>query len=609
MPKIPVIPKTLPSFLWHFSKRYKYYLSGLVLVAFYYASYMSLSPYIVKVIIDRVTDTLTNPEDLYSKVLGPTIAYVLLSFSVVLVFRAYDLLMLKAIPQIKADIVAEMFDYLQHHSYNYFQQHFSGSLSNKISDISKGAGTIISNIIDHFLARALALLIGTLTLLSVHYYFAIVLILWAAGFVFVSIFMSSRSQSLAKIFSESRSALMGKIVDSITNIMNIKLFARGDYESKYLRNVLKESVAKDQALHQYLLRIKTFQGLSIAVLITAMTSLLLYMRSQNLVTVGDFALVLNLTMAIVDETFFLARELVTFSDEWGTCSQALSLLTTPHEMPDPPQAKQLIVAKGEIAFENVYFCYKKGQNLFSDKSLVIKAGEKVGLVGFSGSGKSTFVNLIMRFFDIEKGQILIDGQNISQVTQDSLRSQIAMIPQDPLLFHRNLLENIRYGRLDATDEEVVASAKQAHCHQFAEKFKEGYATLVGERGMKLSGGQRQRIAIARAILKNAPILILDEATSALDSVTENFIQESLTMLMQGRTTIVIAHRLSTLFHMDRILVFHEGRIIEDGTHQDLLNQDGHYAKLWNMQAGGFLGVNKRKAAAPARQPISTPTTT
>jgi ATP-binding cassette subfamily B protein len=563
---------------------------------------MSLSPYIVKVIIDRVTDTIVHPEDLYSTVLAPTIAYVLLSFSVVLVFRGYDLLMLKVIPRLKADIVSEMFDYLQHHSYSYFQQNFSGNLSNKISDISKGAGTIISNIIDHFLARALALLIGTLTLLSVHRYFAFVLVLWAIVFVSVSIFMSSRSQTLAKFFSESRSSLIGKLVDSITNIMNIKLFARGDFESGYMRKALKETVAKDQDLHQYLLRIKTFQGLSIAVLISSMTSLLLYMRSNSMVTVGDFALVLNLTMAIVDETFLLARELVTFSEEWGTCSQALSLLTTPHEMLDRPNAKPLKVTRGEIAFENVHFCYKKGQNLFSDKSIVIKAGEKVGLVGFSGSGKSTFVNLIMRFFDIEKGQILIDGQNISHVTQDSLRGQIAMIPQDPMLFHRNLMENIRYGRLEASDEEVIACSKQAHCHLFVEKLKEGYLTLVGERGIKLSGGQRQRIAIARAILKNAPILILDEATSALDSVTENFIQESLAMLMQGRTTIVIAHRLSTLFHMDRILVFHEGRIIEEGTHQELINQDGHYAKLWNMQAGGFLGVNKRKAQATATAP-------
>lgn len=209
-------------------------------------------------------------------------------------------------------------------------------------------------------------------------------------------------------------------------------------------------------------------------------------------------------------------------------------------------------------------------------------------MGFSGSGKSTFVNLILRFYDLEGGRILIDGQDIAQVTQDSLHSQIAMIPQDTSLFHRTLMENIRYGRLDATDEEVLQASQKAHCHEFIAQLYEGYDALVGERGVKLSGGQRQRIAIARAILKNARIVILDEATSSLDSLTEKYIQESLRQLMAGRTTIVIAHRLSTLRDMDRILVFHEGQVIEDGAHEELLRNGGHYAKLWDMQAGGFL---------------------
>lgn len=239
-------------------------------------------------------------------------------------------------------------------------------------------------------------------------------------------------------------------------------------------------------------------------------------------------------------------------------------------------------------FNKVHFRYKKASSIFTDKSIVINPGEKVGLVGFSGSGKSTFVNLILRFFDIDSGQILIDGQDIKKVTQESLRSHIAMIPQDPVLFHRTLMENIRYGRIEATDAEVIECSKKAHCHEFIEKLAEGYQALVGERGVKLSGGQRQRIAIARALLKNAPILILDEATSSLDSVTENYIQESLKLLMCARTTIVIAHRLSTLFDMDRILVFCDGSIVEDGTHKELIAiEDGHYAELWNMQAGGF----------------------
>jgi ATP-binding cassette subfamily B protein len=244
---------------------------------------------------------------------------------------------------------------------------------------------------------------------------------------------------------------------------------------------------------------------------------------------------------------------------------------------------------GHITFDKVKFHYKDTKPLFENKSIEIEAGQKVGLVGYSGGGKSTFVHLILRLYDVTHGSILIDGQDIKSVSQDSLRENIAMIPQDPSLFHRSLRENIRYGRIDATDEEVMEAAKKAHAHEFIEKLPQGYDALVGERGVKLSGGQRQRIAIARAILKNAPILIMDEATSQLDSLTEALIQESLWQLMEHKTTLVIAHRLSTLLHMDRILVFDQGKIVEDGNHNDLLSKGGLYKNLWNAQVGGFLG--------------------
>jgi ATP-binding cassette subfamily B protein len=281
---------------------------------------------------------------------------------------------------------------------------------------------------------------------------------------------------------------------------------------------------------------------------------------------------------------------------------------TPTEITDAKDAATLKCEHGKIQFKTVQFHYHGSQQvldtgiaadtavpdiLFQNKSITIAAGQKVGLVGYSGGGKSTFVNLILRFYDVTAGAILIDGQDIRTVTQDSLRANIAMIPQDPSLFHRSLLDNIRYGRINATDTEVIAAAKRAHAHEFIAKLPNGYNSLVGERGIKLSGGQRQRIAIARAILKNAPILILDEATSQLDSVTEKLIQESLWELMQHKTTIVIAHRLSTLLHMDRILVFDQGKIVADGTHNELLAQAGGlYQQLWQAQVGGFLGYNK-----------------
>ena len=282
-----------------------------------------------------------------------------------------------------------------------------------------------------------------------------------------------------------------------------------------------------------------------------------------------------------------------FNQAVGKCKQSLINLIMPHELKDEQEAANLVVTKGQIVFSGVKFHYHGTQTLFQNKSVAIDAGQKVGLVGYSGSGKSTFVNLILRLYEVADGQILIDDQNIRQITQDSLRANITMIPQEPSLFHRRLMENIRYSRIEASDEEVIEAAKKAHAHEFISKLSQGYESLVGERGIKLSGGQRQRIAIARAILKNAPILILDEATSQLDSVTESNIQDSLWDLMQAKTTIVIAHRLSTLLHMDRILVFDNGHIVEDGTHSQLLHHQGLFKTLWDAQVGGFL-PNKKK---------------
>ncbi len=272
------------------------------------------------------------------------------------------------------------------------------------------------------------------------------------------------------------------------------------------------------------------------------------------------------------------------------------------EVLDGADAQPLRVTHGAIAIEALDFAYLDTRPVFAGLNLRIPGGQKVGFVGYSGSGKSTLLNLLLRLYEPQRGQILIDGQAIASATQESLRQQIAMIPQDPMLFHRSLLENIRYGRLDATDDEVIAAAQQAHAHEFILETEDGYQSLVGERGVKLSGGQRQRIALARAIVKNAPILLLDEATSALDSVTERHIQDSLAQLMQGKTVLVIAHRLSTLARLDRIVVFHHGAIIEDGSPAELLARNGHYARMWAMQAGGFLPEDEASAAsAPSTQ--------
>jgi ATP-binding cassette subfamily B protein len=299
-------------------------------------------------------------------------------------------------------------------------------------------------------------------------------------------------------------------------------------------------------------------------------------------------MVAGLAILLIEAARGLSRSFLEFFEYLGNISDGVRIFVTPHEIVDQPDAPPLQVDQGRISFRAVSFTYPEGLPVFRHLDVEIQPRQHVGLVGFSGSGKSTFVNLILRLFEPGDGQIEIDGQDILGVTQDSLRENISMIPQDPQLFHRTLMENIRYGRLDATDDEVIAAAKAAHADEFIRQTEKGYDSLVGERGVKLSGGQRQRIAIARAILKDAPILILDEATSSLDSITEKHIQAGLEYLMQGKTVVVVAHRLSTIAHLDRILVFDQGQIVEDGSHAELLKRDGHYARLWNMQAGGFL---------------------
>ena len=314
---------------------------------------------------------------------------------------------------------------------------------------------------------------------------------------------------------------------------------------------------------------------------------------------------MTINIAIVDRLWSLSKDFSKLTELLGSITQGLSLVYTPIEIKDKKNAKALHVTSGAITFQNVRFQYRGEEPLFQNNSVDILAGQKVGLVGRSGSGKTTFINLILRLFEIKSGAITIDGQNIQDVTQESLRAQIAIIPQNPVLFHRTIRENIRYGRHDASDMEVVSASKKTFCHAFIKKMPDQYNTIVGERGLKLSGGQRQRIAIARAFLKNAPVLILDEATSGLDALTESDIQKSFETLMANKTTLVIAHRLSTLRSMDRILVFDRGNIVEDGTHRSLLARPTLYKELWDAQVGDFLPLEKRKRSQtpPKKKPL------
>jgi ATP-binding cassette subfamily B protein len=315
--------------------------------------------------------------------------------------------------------------------------------------------------------------------------------------------------------------------------------------------------------------------------------ILITLYTQNLATIGDFAFVSSTFIGVIHNIWHLMDQYVRFSEMHGKCIQALDIMSL-HEIEDAANAADVLQFNGAITFKNVTFSHTDGEALFSNKSIEIPAKQKVGLVGFSGSGKSTFINLILRLYEIDRGEIMIDQHHIHDVKLASLRAAVSLIPQDPSLLNRSIKENIQYGCFSASDEQIIEASKLAHAHSFISDLPQGYDTVVGEKGAKLSGGQKQRIAIARAILKQAPILILDEATSALDSVTENFIQDSLNLLFKNRTTLVIAHRLSTLSMMDRILVFDKGEIVEDGNHIELLSLGGQYAKMWALQSGGFI---------------------
>ena len=418
-------------------------------------------------------------------------------------------------------------------------------------------------------------------------FLALIVGIWIAVHFTLCWIFTLKCAKYSYLHGESRSTLVGKVVDSLTNNFVVNLFFRFRFEKDHIAHYQKEEQKANRLAQTYSAKMFTALSIAFVVEIVTLTWFIVFYWTHGKISTGEvvqlFYTILNLSMVV----WVIADKAPEFFQSLGIAKQALAVMQDPQDILDPPHAIDLSIKRGEIVFENVSFCYGE-KKIFQNKNLQIGAGEKVGLVGYSGAGKSTFVNLILRFFSLEKGRILIDGQDIARVTLESLRQQVALIPQDPILFHRSLEDNIRYGRVEASQKEVIEAAKLAHCDEFIKKCSDGYQTLVGERGTKLSGGEKQRIAIARAMLLKAPILILDEATSALDSVTEKYIQESLEKLMANRTTIVVAHRLSTLSKMDRILVFDQGKVIEQGSHLELLSKKGHYAHMWHMQAGGFL---------------------
>ncbi|MDO8954889.1 MAG: ABC transporter ATP-binding protein [Gammaproteobacteria bacterium] len=582
------IPKSMFRFFIYYLAKQRLAFIGGFLCAAVWALNENFFPYFIKKIVNTTANFKGARSDIYPHIFWPITLLLGFWIAMSVANRIQGYLMAYAMPRLKASIRQDMFDYVREHSHHYFADNFAGSIANKISDLPSSAERILDVVIYNFIGIGMALAISIVFLWGVKPIFALAMLGWVIVHFGISQFYMKRGNALSEQHADANTLLSGKIVDSLSNITNVRLFAANSFEGDYFKPFQIDEIKKSQTAQFLQEKMRIWQGLASAVLTAAVMYLLVYGWVNAWVTLGDFTLVSMLVFGMLGMIWYVSFQLTMYVQERGKFKAALELVSRAHEVFDSPDAKPLIVSRGELEFKQVSFYYQRNKNIFDKQNLLIPAGQKIGLVGFSGSGKTTFVNLILRLYDINAGQILIDGQDIAKVTQDSLHQNIAMIPQDSSLFHRSLMENIRYGRLDATDEEVIAAAKQAHCDEFIHQLSEGYHTLVGERGIKLSGGQRQRIAIARAILKNAAILILDEATSALDSVTEILIQASLNQLMQNRTTIVIAHRLSTLANMDRILVFNQGEIVEDGSHQQLLANNGHFAELWQLQKDGFL---------------------
>ncbi|MBS0272175.1 MAG: ABC transporter ATP-binding protein [Proteobacteria bacterium] len=585
-----IVPsKTLYGFVFFFVKKQ---WVKLLLTQFFWLAWsvdQTIFPLLFGKIVDGITNYVGDRGQAWLVLKTPILGALVLWIGIEVAFRVGGILLAYAFPKMDKQIRMHMFSHMQDQSHAYFSTNFAGNISTKISDMVDSLNHILQLIITLFVPVCVAVVIATIIFYQMNPFFASVLLGWAFIHVGVSITYSFRCSYYSHIHSETRSRLNGRIVDSLTNYFAVKIFANKRYELNYVGQLQKQEERQNNQQLLYIEKVRavlgviTFCGPGIA-----LNGYAYWCWVNHWITVGDIVIIFNTSWNIIMMLWWSSIELPNVFKEIGICRQALTLMQAPITLADAPDANELKVTKGKIQFQKVHFQYENASSLFSNKSIVIHPGQRVGLVGYSGSGKTTFVNLILRLFDIQSGHICIDDQDIAMVTQESLRRSIALIPQDPSLFHRTLFENIRYGRPEASDEEVIVAAQKAHAHEFIMNLPEGYHTLVGERGIKLSGGQRQRVAIARAILKDAPILILDEATSALDSVTEAQIQESLSNLMKDRTTIVIAHRLSTLLHMDRLLVFEQGKIVEDGKHEILVAKKSLYQSLWKAQVGGFL---------------------
>jgi ATP-binding cassette, subfamily B, multidrug efflux pump len=487
--------------------------------------------------------------------------------------------------------------YILGQSLEFFHNEFAGRVSQKVMQTALAVRETVTKILDVFV-YVIVYFIGTLVLVGqADLWLVVPLIGWLAIYFGILYHFVPKLQAISSLQADARAQMTGRVVDSYTNIQTIKLFAHTLREQDYARDAMDEFMVTVHRQMRLVTKLTVALHTVNSLLLASVAGVAIYGWQQDVVSLGAIAVAIALVMRIRAMSQWILWEIANLFENIGTVEDGINTISQPVAITDRPQAKELTVRRGEIVFDQARFHYGRQTKVIADFSLTIRPGEKVGLVGRSGAGKSTLVNLLLRFYDLEGGRILIDGQDIAGVTQESLRSKIGMVTQDTSLLHRSVRDNIAYGRPTASEAEIAAAVRQAEADGFVfdladVKGRAGLDAHVGERGVKLSGGQRQRIAIARVLLKDAPILILDEATSALDSEVEAAIQESLYRLMQGKTVIAIAHRLSTIAAMDRLIILDHGRIVEIGTHDELLAHGGIYAQLWSRQSGGFLDLGE-----------------
>ena len=491
--------------------------------------------------------------------------------------------------RVMANLYDRAFNNLVRHSYHFFSNQFAGTLTRRVSKFANAFETINDAIFMQFLPTAI-FIGGAVAILYLHNAtIGLMLGGWVVLFVIVQVILMKMQQGIRQKRAEEDSRMVGALADAISNQSTITLFGGVEFETKRFHDAVAKWMRAVQKVWNSDELAWTLLGFLMVAIDVALLWGALHYWQQGLLTVGDFALIQAYLFTTMDRLVMINRDLRRFNEAFADAGEMVEILETPLGVADAKGAPVLQVHKGSIEFKDVKFHFNKERELLSGFNLSVEGGEKIALVGPSGAGKSTVTKLLLRLYDIEGGSLTIDGTEIRDVTQESVRNAIAFVPQEPILFHRTLMENIRYGRRDATDDEVKAAAKEAHCDEFIANTPLGYDTFVGERGIRLSGGERQRIAIARAILKDAPILVLDEATSSLDSESEALIQDALARLMEGKTVIAIAHRLSTVMKMDRIVVIENGKVVTTGTHDELVTHEGGlYKKLWEIQAGGFI---------------------